>query len=872
MELLERDQFIYELTGTLREVEAGNGCTVLVNGEAGIGKTSLVQQFTNLHGKTTRVLWGACESLFTPRPLGPLYDIARQTNGRLLSLLNAEANRATIFSALLDELQQYNPLTIVVIEDAHWADEATLDMIKFLGRRIHQIVSLLIITYRDDEIGVQHPLRFVLGDLLGASVKRLRLPTLSETAVRTLAQRARRSTEGLYAATGGNPFFVTEVLAGNSPGVPVTVRDTVLARAARLSTAAREVLEVAAVVPTRVERWLLEAILALDAASLDECIESRILQLDNDHLAFRHELARMAIEGSLLPARRQQLHAQVLEALRSRKSDQIALSRLVHHATQAADRDAVLRFAPAAAKQAASLGAHREAASHYASALRYADQLAPETRAGLLESFSYECYLTDRIEDAAQARLSALEIWREVPQPEKEGHNLRWLSRLSSFMARKAEADSYAKQSVAILQQLPPGSELAMAYSNCAQLYMLTDEVELAEEWGQRAIALAEQLGNNEIVAHALNNVGTASMAIGDSNGKAQLERSLQISLAHGFEEHAARAYTNLACNAVKLRTYADAGRYLNDGMLYCVEHDLDAWTLYMSGWSARRWLEQGYWEEAANDAHSVLDRPRVSNIARIPALTVLACVRMRRGDHSAIELLNEARELAKRSSELQRIAPVAAARAEAAWLNGESEQCVAEAQWGFDLTTPDKHPWERGELGFWMWRAGALAEPPPGIAAPFAFHMTGDWQAAADAWEKIGCPYERAMALADGDEPAQRNALEIFVQLGAASAAEILRQKLRAQGVRGIPRGPRPTTKDNPAGLTARQMEVLTLMAEGLQNSEIASRMFTSPKTIDHHVSAVLAKLDVRSRAEAVLAAFQLGILPQHREPRQSK
>ena len=872
MQLLERDQFVAIMTSALRDVEAGSGRMVLVTGEAGIGKTTLVRQFAERHSKDAHILWGACEALFAPRPLGPFHDIARQTRGSLAELLNAEASRARIFSAFLDEIQYATPIAMVVIEDVHWADEATLDAIKFLGRRIHQIPALLIITYRDDELGAQHPLRFVLGDLPGGSVIRLQLPSLSEAAVAALAEQAHHSAEGLYRATGGNPFFVTEVLACDEQGIPITVRDAVLARVARLSPGAREVLELASVVPARVERWLLDSVGPFDSVLLDECVDCGMLRLDNASVAFRHDLARMAVEDNLSPARRQHLHAQVLAALTSRKAGEIALSRLAHHARHSGDREAVLRFAPLAAKQAASLGAHREAVSHYAAALDYADRLPPEERAELLENYAYESYLTEQIEEAIKARQGALEIWRELSRPAKVGHSLRWLSRLFWWVGKNAEADAYAAQAVSVLERLPPDSELAMAYSNCAQLYMVADETAKAREWGQRAIVLAEQLGNNEILVHALNNVGTALMSIGETGGKAQVEKSLQIALANGFEEHAARAYTNLASIYVRKRAYADAMRYLRDGLRYTLERDLDSMAWYMVAWRARCHLEQGYWQEATDDAQMVLSRARVPPISKIHALVVLALVHLRKGDPDADALLDEARDLAMPTGEIQRIAPVLAACAEYAWLNGDLGRCLAGARRGFELATTHRNVWELDEFSFWMWRGGGLVEPPPGIATPFALQMTGQWQAAAGAWEQLGCPYEQAMALADGDEAGQRAALQILVPLGAAPLAEFVRQKLRARGARGIPRGPRPTTRENPVGLTMRQMEVLTLMAEGLHNTEIANQLSTSPKTVGHHVSAVLAKLNVRSRAEAVIAAHQLSLISQDRESHDTK
>ena len=249
MELLEREQFFSELDAILDDVAAGNGRFVLVSGEAGIGKSSLVERFVEAHEKQARVLWGVCDALLTPRPLGPLHDIAHKTQGNLLTLLEEEAPRASIFSAVLDELGNGRTPAIAVIEDVHWADEATIDLLKFLGRRINRINSLLIVTYRDDEVSADHPLRLALGDLPNRSIARLRLSPLSEAGVNILAERAGCRIEDLYAVTGGNPFFVTEALASKEPGVPVTVSDAVLSRAARLSPASREVLKLVSVVP-----------------------------------------------------------------------------------------------------------------------------------------------------------------------------------------------------------------------------------------------------------------------------------------------------------------------------------------------------------------------------------------------------------------------------------------------------------------------------------------------------------------------------------------------------------------------------------------------------------------------------------------------
>ena len=346
VELLERDPFLLTLDDLLGQAGEGRGRVALISGEAGIGKTSLVERFLDRHQVTTRTLWGACEALFTPRPLGPLYDMAQQAKAPLRTLLAGDVNRASLFAAVLDELSHDQAPTIVVIEDIHWADEATLDLIKFLARRIQHTSALLILTYRDDALTKDHPLRLVLGDLPSDNVTRVWLPPLSEIAVATLAQQAGRPVGNLHAATGGNSFFLKEVLASDMPGPPTSVRDAVLVRIARLSYEAQSFLELVSVVPTKLEWRTVEAMTTVDNAWLEECLGAGILRLEDGLLDFRHELARQAVESTISPSRRRMLNAQVLRAFLEMGEGQVPLARLVHHATQAEDRAAVLRFAP----------------------------------------------------------------------------------------------------------------------------------------------------------------------------------------------------------------------------------------------------------------------------------------------------------------------------------------------------------------------------------------------------------------------------------------------------------------------------------------------------------------------------------------------
>ena len=852
MRLLERDRCLADLAEWLATAAECGGCIALVAGEAGIGKTSLLQEFASQQSDT-RVLWGACDALFTPRPLAPLHDIARETQGPLSTALETGAARDVIFSAALDDLERAPAL--VVFEDVHWADEATLDLLKFLGRRIHRTRALLAVTYRDDEVGSRHPLRFVIGDLPRSNMRRMPLAPLSEPSVTALAREAGRSAQGLHALTGGNPLFVTELLAAAPDAVPVTVSDAVLARVGRLTSAAREVAELVCVVPAKTEHWLITETARPDEASIESCLATGMVRHPDGALAFRHELTRRALEDSLSEPRRQALHRRILAALAQRPG--VPAARLAHHADGAHDADAVLRFAPLAASQAASVAAHREAAAHCEIAMRYADLLPPPRRAQLLEQLAYEYYLTNQIERAIDARRSTLAIWRACAARLKEGDTLRWLSRLSWFTGRGADAKQYANEAIATLEALPPGPELAMAYSNHAQLAMLAHQADSAIESAQRAITLAQPLGNDEIMSHALNNLGTARVLIDDPAGWTDLERSLEIALARGMQEHVARAYTNLSSMSVTRRLLAQALRYLNDGVAYCEEYDLDSWRLYMLAWRAQARLDRGDWQGAGEDADVVARDPRTANVSRIPALIVLGQLRVRRGDPDARTPLEEVRTLVGPTLELQRIGPLALALADAAWLADDRLTMIREIEPAYQLARERHDVWMKGELAAWLWRGDALKETPADIAEPYAAEIAGDWRRAASAWAGLECPYEQANMLAwYGAEPEQREALAIYERLGATAAAQALRKRLRAQGVRDIPRGLRASTRCNEYGLTKREAEILELLSDGLRNSVIAKRLFLSTKTVDHHVSAILTKLGVPSRAEAVAMA----------------
>jgi DNA-binding CsgD family transcriptional regulator/tetratricopeptide (TPR) repeat protein len=857
LHLLERESALQSLGEAIARARIGRGHAVLVSGEAGIGKSSLVAQFAGAQSDA-RVLWGGCEALFSPRPLGPLYDIAPELDPELPGLIAQGGHRSELFAAVLASLQSAR-ITLLVIEDIQWADAATLDLIKYLARRIARAKVLLVLTFRDDELDTRHPLRLVLGDLPSTHVSRIALLPLSGKAVESLARASDRGSAGLYELTHGNPFFVTEMLRAG--GLSVTLRDAVLSRVLRQSDAVRALLELVAIVPSRAERALVDAVLAPAPEVVGAALSSGLLLADADCYAFRHELARITVSEAIPRPRSQSLNSQVIAMLQTGSGGKVSAARLVHHAANAGDSEAVLRYAPQAAAEASSHGAHREAAELYSVALDHAEHASLQTRADLLEARAYECHLTNQIDEAMEARVDALGIARATGDRLREGRTLRWLSRLHWYKGQNEKAEQYGKEALSVLETLPASVELAWACCNQMLLDMLRGKWSEGATWGERALAINAEFGDPEISAYALNTLGAAEYQTSREAGLPKLERSLELALAHGLDEHIARGYGNLTSNAVVFRDYAVARRYFDAATHYFAARDMDTGENVLLAWRARLELEQGNWDAAGDHASRVLARGQLmAPVARIPALAVIGRLRTRRGDPGAAQVLDEAAALAAQTGEGQRLIPVTAARAEAAWTAGTLDTLVPDLQSTIALAVA--RPQVASEIVYWLWKAGALTHAPGDCDPQYAAQIAGHWAEAAESWHKLGCPFERALALAEGDEDARREAFAVLTSLGAAATLKALRERLRAAGVRGVPRGPRTTTAANPAGLTKREMDVLMLVAMGLPNAEIARRLVRSEKTIDHHVSTILSKLAARSRTEAASTARRLGLI----------
>ncbi len=756
-----------------------------------------------------------------------------------------------------------------MIEDIHWADDATIALLRHLARRLDGTRLLMIATLRDDEIQRHASLRLLLGDLATArTVERLSLARLSRDAVAALAQGRHSDVDALLRSTGGNPFYLTEVMAHPTTDVPATIRDAVLGRVARLAPKARRLVDLAAIIGARIDVEVLEHVAGPDAAGLSECLASGILVEVEAGLAFRHELARNAVLEAIDPLRRRTLSRQVLAAaLAAGFLEKGLTARLAHYAECAGSAPDVVRFGRAAGHHAASLGAHREAAAHLRSVLRFLDGQDRVERAAILADYGRECAMLDQLAESIDAYRQAAAHWRDAGDIARQAEALSHLAWPLVRQGQNAEADAAAAYAIALLEPLGPSRALADAYRTQAHLRMLDRACDEAIEIGATAIALAIACEDPATLAQAEMVVGTAKLVTDDAEGRAHLDRSIAIAEAASRHDVVALARMNIGTSLGEQYRLAEAEAELRQGIAFAHQHDLDHSVHYMEAWLSLVLMFRGRWDEATMRCADLLAQPNLAAISRIMALVALGRIRVRRGDPGAGEVLDEALLLARRTATLQRLAPVHAARAERAWFAGNAGQAALEAAQVFDLVQERRHAWHTGEMLYWRHRAGEAVPDIAWIALPYARQIAGDWAQAATLWRARGCPFEEARALAEGDGIAQLRALDLFDSLGARPAAALLRQRMRATGTTRIPRGPRASTQRNPVGLTNRELAILAQLAQGKTNAEIGATLCISAKTVDHHVSSILAKLGAPSRRAAAEIARAEGWVPQHGE-----
>ncbi len=872
MSLLERRPQVEALVAYAAEARAGDGRLVLVAGEAGVGKSTLVEAVESAVRETqpdARWLWGRCDGQFTPRPLGPVVEVAELLGGPAWAAVRRDAPRQELFAAFREGLRSPGA-TVVVLEDLHWADEATLDVLRYLGRRLRGLPVLIVATYRDDALGVADPVRVALGDLAAqSSTRRVDVPPLSREAVAALVEGTDLEPAELHRLTGGNPFFVSEVLRSGSAVVPPSARDAVLARAAALSSSARSALDVAALVGSRVEPALLSAAADVTVEDLDELVDSGLLVGDGSGLRFRHDIARRAVDGAVPPHRRTATHRAVLDELLRRGSTDDA--RLAYHAENGGADDLALHHARRAGDAAAVMGAHREAAAQYDRAVRCSDGLGARGQAELLDTLALELSFVDAWEESAQARQRALELWRGLGDRLREGDDLRRLCAVMWRLCRGPESVAAGEEAVVVLEPLGPTVELGWAY-----VYRAIDAREDAAKAADlaRADAVVEELAGVAPVGAWTHLRGQVLMVRSELaysrrvSWEPDLRAALALGLDAGNELLASAAYANLHQFLVTDYRFDDATTLYEKGLVFTDDRDITTYSTCLRGRRALALVALGRWDEAERTARTVLRAPG-SPVNLLTSQVASGLVRTRRGEPDR-GLLDDALTSATTLDEAEWLAPTCSAVAEAAWLRGDDDTArrhlaAARARIGPLNVVEDAHLtlWER-RVGVDTDRGSPTADSLP---EPLHRHLGGDLLGAAAAWDAVGCAYDAGLALLDeGSETSLRAALDRFEGLGAAPAAALVRRRLRTLGARSIPVGLRRATREHPAGLTAREQQVLDLLTEGHTNEEIAARLFISVKTVDHHVSAVLGKLGAPTRRDAVAAASRLGLIASDR------
>jgi DNA-binding CsgD family transcriptional regulator len=854
LDLLERGAELALLRATLADAAGRRGSVVLLSGEAGIGKSSVLQAWLADPGHEAQLLVGWCDDFLTRRTLGPLHDVARSVGGPLAEAI-ASSDTGAVFDALLDHLD--NPLrpTALVLEDVHWADEATLDVVRYVGRRIERRPALLVLSYRDDDLDDDHPLWGVLGSLPASAVHRVELGPLSTAAIEQLTSDTDLVAAEVTALTGGNPFFVTEV-ARDRDKLPASVADAIQARVRALSDPARAAVELLSVVPEGVRPELRDG-LGIGAGALALAEARGVLTVADGVVRFRHELTRRAVEASLPTSTRLAHHERILDCLVELEADDAAI---LHHATAAARGDVVTSHGPRAAEVAYVAGSHREAVSHQANVLAYADLLAPTVHAELLEQHAWTLYNLHRFEDAEAAAGAAVDQHEEIGDPVGQARSLATLARMRYMTNHPTEAVEAVERAYALLEEHGNVEERAEGLVARASIYALVeDPAELAMKLTDRAVEVTEDLRRPDLRSLALNYRATSQCAGGNTPDPEDFREAIRLALEGGHLEIAARAYTNLSFEQMLAREPNDqALAVLDEALAFLEDHDFASHAFDIRARQAAVKVALGRWDDAESELRSLRQTTDQHGLIDLIALESLARIALRRGDPDADHLVQSSWTLARRSGATPYIGLLGVLRIEQAWLDERDDVVERLAE----LPLERLRPRLRAEVLRYAQLAGAELEAPADLAEPWASAIRGDWRAAAEQWRAEQRPYELAVELyASGEVEPVLEALQIFDQLGAAPAARLTRQRLRDAGVRSLPRGPRPATREHPAGLTERQAEVLELLVQGRTNPEIADQLVLSVRTVDHHVAAVLQKLGVGSRQEAAARAAALDV-----------
>ncbi len=854
-ELLERDEPLRVLAAALKAAEDGRGSVVVVSGEPGIGKSCLVAHFTHDVAHRARVLVGVCDELATPRPLGAVRDVADQLAVPVIDAPRDSQRPAELAGRLVHELRHAALPTVLVVEDVHWSDQATLDVLRVVGRRVAELPVVLVLTLRPGELRGDDPLRVTIDAMRRSTTRHLELAPLSRAAVaRVAGDRADR----IYELSGGNPFYVSELLAGHDDAPPPSLSTAVLARVGRLERPTRELVELIAVVPGRVRREVFDHVDPAWEAAIEPAERRGLLHVDARQVRFRHELARSVTCASLPRWRRRLLHRHILEALLQLEPDP---AEVVHHAQAAGLEPLAAEYALAAGQQAAASGAHREALAHLRHAAGHAQQhLTPVDRAGLHEQLATSAWLTGHLEEAVAAATTAIELAGTCQDPARHGRCLALRSHIHWFGGDGRAARRDVAEAVRHLEASGPSPELARALAQAAELSMALSRTTAALHAGQRALELP---GGEGVRSRALTAIGGARLQL-DVDDARVLHDAIEVARAAGDTEQVVFALVTRAVIQLLWALPDRARSHAVQARTVASDQQLDGPLAFIDAFLA--WLDV---RESRPEGVASLTGPgtsrddqAVASLAEQQRQLVLAEHAVRRGADDAEQRLAQVTVSAERSRKLVHLAPVFELHVELA-LTRDLELPIDRLDELVDLAGAEAlgQGCAGARVAAWARVCGRSMQLRGWAPAPHAAMIAGDWAAAADAFGAIGWRHDRALLLSLlGTRDALEESLALARDLGSVPLAQRVCRRLRSAGLT-VPRGPRASTRANPWGLTDRQLEVLRHLGAGCSNGEIAALLHLSSRTVEHHVAAILAKLDVPSRAAAVARCAELDL-----------
>ncbi|HET9104150.1 MAG TPA: LuxR C-terminal-related transcriptional regulator [Solirubrobacteraceae bacterium] len=857
--LLEREDELLWLARAVQDAVGGTGCVVLLAGEAGIGKTSLVRAWRDGLAAGVSFVSGGCEALSVPVPLAPLRELVEAAGGDAAEIGGGE-DRVSTARAVLGALAERAPM-VAVIEDAHWADPLTLDVLRILARRVEACQIVVVVTYRDDEVGANPALGLLLGDLATApAVRRIALGHLSPAAVGELAAGSGLDPLRLVDATAGNPFLVVEAIAAGGR-LPASVRDAALARAGRLSPLARQVVDAAAVIGQSFESGVLAALAGECSAAVQEALARGVLIADGTRLGFRHELIREALEGAIAPPRRAELHARLFSVLAGRGLATDS-ARLAHHAELGGLTEEAARYAMLAAAEAERVGAPHATFLQAERALRLGHALEPADRFELLVRYALAAnFANPHLQDAVDAAERAVALAERLNDDRRRGRALTVLSYALWSLERVVESRAAAQGAIDAFDSTSDVAARAWAHATLLRIEATSFDPGAAVAKAAAARELAEAAGLEEVGLDVEISVGLAMGHRGDGAALAVLADALNAARRGGFTIRMVRSYVNLTTVAVALREHAWVDRVVAEALPLLDELHVSALPIMgIRAFAARSLLDRGRWDEALAVAAS---RERWWQGEHPVARAMEGLIKARRGQAGADDLLRDAwTEIVELvGAESARHGMIRLARVESAWLRDDRAAATDELRAARASPAVARFARSGGELALWGARLGVALDVPAGIPEAVGLELNGDWRRAIDAWRERQAPYEAALAALPGDDRAAGQAMATLHQLGAAAAVRAFARERSARGGRPA-RGPRRSTLAHPAGLTRREQEVLEALLPGASNAEIATQLHLSERTVAHHVSAILAKLGARNRHQAVDQARRRGLL----------